>query len=181
MREVFRTRTQPVFDALAPAEAVTDHVSEFLLNQERAARLVQFHARDARNPGLAEVIGKVLAATWKAPAATGYSGEIQHTVNIRHAHGSDVVGRKRTRVKPGACDRFVGDRAVKEVGGTQRRLAADENRRAFLYYSLEQIKRFQDDPKKMNLTQPQAPPDGQPIGMFMGSDDCGCVYLPCLR
>ena len=35
----------------------------------------------------------------------------------------------------------------------------------FCSYSLEQIKRFQDDPKKMNLTPAQAPPDGQPIGM----------------
>ena len=51
-REDFRIRTQPVFDALAPAEAAADHVSGFLFNQERAARLVQFHARDARNPGL---------------------------------------------------------------------------------------------------------------------------------
>jgi hypothetical protein len=47
---------------------------------------------------------------------------------------------------------------------TQRRLTADENRRAFLYYSFEQIKRFQEDPKKMNLTTAQPPPDGQPIG-----------------
>jgi hypothetical protein len=31
-REDFRTRTQPVFDSLAPAEAITDHVSGFLLN-----------------------------------------------------------------------------------------------------------------------------------------------------
>ncbi len=30
-REVFRTRTQPVFDALAPAEAIADHVSGFLV------------------------------------------------------------------------------------------------------------------------------------------------------
>jgi hypothetical protein len=29
---------------------------------------------------------------------------------------------------------------------------------------VEQIKRFQEDPKKMNLTMPQQPPDGQPIG-----------------
>jgi hypothetical protein len=34
-----------------------------------------------------------------------------------------------------------------------------------LYYALEQIKRFQDDPKKMNLTRPQELPAGQPIGM----------------
>jgi hypothetical protein len=44
-------------------------------------------------------------------------------------------------------------------------LRTDENQRAFLYYSVDQIKRFQEDPKKMNLTNPQQPPDGQPIGM----------------
>jgi hypothetical protein len=49
--------------------------------------------------------------------------------------------------------------------GTQRGLPADENQRAFLFHALQQIKRFQDDPKKMNLTRPQDPPDGQPIGM----------------
>src|SRR6185369_6131789 len=81
-REDFRIRTQPVFDALAPAEAVADHVSGFLLNPERAARLVQFHARDPRNPSLTEVIDKILASTWKAPAVTGYAGEIQHTVDM---------------------------------------------------------------------------------------------------
>src|SRR5690349_19006499 len=74
-RELFRTRTQPVFDALAPAEAAADHVSGFLLNPERAARLVQFHARDPRNPGFAEVVDRILAATWKAPTATGYARE----------------------------------------------------------------------------------------------------------
>jgi hypothetical protein len=45
------------------------------------------------------------------------------------------------------------------------RLGVDENHRAFLFYSLDQIKRFQEDPKKMNLTPAQPPPDGQPIGM----------------
>ena len=47
----------------------------------------------------------------------------------------------------------------------QRRVTTNENQRAFLFYSFDQIKRFQEDPKKMNLTAPQPPPDGQPIGM----------------
>jgi len=51
---------------------------------------------------------------------------------------------------------------------TQRRLTTNENQRAFLYYSFDQIKRFQDDPKKMNLTPAQTPPDGQPIGATDG-------------
>src|ERR1043165_6742576 len=80
-REDFRIRTQPVFDALAPAEAITNHVAGFLFNPERAARLVQFHARDPRNPGLDEVIDRIINSTWKAPTANGYPGGIQHTVN----------------------------------------------------------------------------------------------------
>jgi hypothetical protein len=170
-RENFRIRTQPVFDALAPAEAAADHVSGFLLNQERAARLVQFHARDPRNPGLAEVIDKILASTWKAPASKGYAGEIQHTVN--------------TIILTDLMALASGERALNQVRAisswkleqlktwlvSQSRLTHDENHRAFLYHSLEQIKRFQEDPKKINLTPPQAPPDGQPIGM-----DCSYAH-----
>jgi Met-zincin/Domain of unknown function (DUF5117) len=185
-REDFRIRTQPVFDALAPAEAVADHVSGFLLNQERAARLVQFHARDQRNPSLAEVIDKILAATWKAPVASGYGGEIQHTVDMVIL--SDLMSLA-------AADRASNQaRAIaswkleqlKTWLTSQSRLAVDDNRRAFVFYSLEQIKRFQDDPKKMNLTPPQTPPDGQPIGMDWWSradDDCSHPFYlwPSLR
>jgi hypothetical protein len=163
-RETFRTRTQPVFDALAPAEAAADHVSGFLFNQERAARLVQFHARDARNPGLGEVIDRVLTATWKAPAASGYNGEIQHTVNmVVLTNLMSLAANERAANQVRAIASWKLEQ-LKTWLSTQRRVSADENRRAFLFYTVEQIKRFQEDPKKMNLTTPQQPPDGQPIG-----------------
>jgi len=164
-REDFRTRTQPVFDALAPAEAIADHVAGFLFNQERAARLVQFHARDPRNPGLDEVIDRVLAATWKAPAASGYAGELQHTVNLvvlTNLMALAADDRAANQVRAIASWKLE---QLKTWLNTQRRLTTDDNRRAFLFYSFDQIKRFQEDPKKMNLTKPQPPPDGQPIGM----------------
>ena len=167
-REDFRTRTQPVFDALAPAEAVADHVSGFLLNQERAARLVQFHARDARNPGLAEVIDKILASTWKAPVAAGYPGEIQRTVDmVVLGDLMSLAANERALNQVRAMATWKLDQ-LKTWVTAQSRITTDQNHRAFLFYSLEQIKRFQDDPKKMNLTPPQAPPDGQPIGMACG-------------
>jgi Met-zincin/Domain of unknown function (DUF5117) len=164
-REDFRIRTSPNFDALAPAEAIADHVSGFLLNQERATRLIEFHARDPRYPGLLEVVDKILTATWKAPAAVGYPGEIQHTVNMV------VLGDLMSLAAGERAQNQV--RAVAELKleqlknwlVTQRSLTRDENQKAFLFYAMQQIKRFQDDPKKMNLTRPQDPPDGQPIGM----------------
>jgi hypothetical protein len=174
-REDFRIRTQPVFDALAPAEAIADHVSGFLLNPERAARLVQFHALDQRNPGLAEVIDKIFAATWKASAATGYPGEIQHTVNmIVLSDLMSLASSERATNQTRAVASWKLEQ-LKSWLATQNRLRTDENQRAFLYYSVEQIKRFQEDPKKMNLTPAQQPPDGQPIGMDWWSradDDC---------
>jgi len=174
-REDFRIRTQPVFDALAPAEAVADHVSGFLLNQERAARLVQFHARDPRNPSLTEVIDKILASTWKAPIATGYAGEIQHTVDMVIL--SDLMalaGGERASNQVRAIALWKLDQ-LKTWLTAQSRFPVDENQRAFLFYSIEQIKRFQEDPKKANITPTQQPPDGQPIGMDWWSradDDC---------
>ena len=176
-REDFRIRTQPSFDALAPAEALADHVSNFLLNSERAARLVQFHARDTRNPGLVEVIDKILASTWKAPVATGYAGEIQHTVDMVIL--SDLMALASAERAPNQV-RAIAELKLEQLKGwlgTQRTLTADDNHRAFLFYAVEQIKRFQDDPKKMNLTRPQDPPDGQPIGMdWWGRADLECEW-----
>jgi len=43
-------------------------------------------------------------------------------------------------------------------------LTRDEGQGVYVYYAVSQIKRFQEDPKKMNLTKPNDPPDGQPIG-----------------
>jgi len=169
-REDFRIRTQPVFDALAPAEAVTDHISGFLLNPERAARLVEFHARDQRNPSLAEVIDKILASTWKAPAATGYAGELQRTVNLIILHDLMSLAAGEHALNQVRAIASWKLEQLKTWLASQSRIAVDENRRAFLYYSIEQIKRFQDDPKKMNLTPAQQPPDGKPIGMACGMD-----------
>ena len=176
-REDFRIRTQPSFDALAPAEALADHVSNFLLNSERAARLVQFHARDTRNPGLVEVIDKILASTWKAPVATGYAGEIQHTVDMVIL--GDLMALASAERAPNQV-RAIAELKLEQLKGwlgTQRTLTADDNHRAFLFYAGEQIKRFQDDPKKMNLTRPQDPPDGQPIGMeWWGRAELECEW-----
>jgi hypothetical protein len=132
-REDFRLRTTPAFDALAPAEAVADHVSGFLLNQERAARLVQFHARDPRNPGLAEVIDRILGATWEAPVATGYAGEIQHSVNsIVLLDLMGLASGERASNQVRAIASFKLDQ-LKNWLAAQRRLAVDENHRAFLF------------------------------------------------
>src|SRR5262245_55038439 len=59
-RELFDKVTDPVFDVISPAAAAADMVLQLVLNPERAARLVQQHALDPAQPGLAEVLDSVL-------------------------------------------------------------------------------------------------------------------------
>ena len=111
------------------------------------------------------MIDKILAATWKAPAATDYAGEIQHTVNmVILSDLMSLAAAERASNQARAISSLKLDQ-LKAWLASQSRITRDENQRAFFFYSVEQIKRFQDDPKKMNLTPAQPPPDGQPIGM----------------
>ena len=41
---------------------------------------MEYHARDAGNPGLDEVLNSVLKATWQAPRAGGLAAETQSAV-----------------------------------------------------------------------------------------------------
>src|SRR5437016_1042523 len=164
-REDFRIRTFPTFDALAPAEAIANHISDFLLNQERAARLVEFHARDARNPGFDEVLDRILEVTWKAPASTGYQAEIRRTVNMVVLNDlMALAAGERASNQVRAIAEFKLEELKKWLAA-QQRVLENEKQKPFLFYAENQIKRFQEDPKKMNLTKPNDPPDGQPIGM----------------
>ena len=164
-REHFRIRTSPAFDALAPAEAYANHVTEFLFNPERAARIVEFHARlGVDYPALDTVFDKILDETFRANVSSGYEGEIQRTVN------AVVLSKLMTLAANERASNQV--RAIAELqleglrdwAATHANQTRDQNQRAFLFYTANQIKRFQEDPKKMNLTRPSDPPDGQPIG-----------------
>jgi hypothetical protein len=131
---------------------------------DRAARLVEFHARDSRNPSFDEVLDKILQATWKAPMRSGYEGEIQHVVNMVILNDLMALAageRAANQVRAIAEYRLE---LLKGSLNDQRPLARTMEQTAFLIYATNQIRRFQEDPKKMNLTKANDPPDGQPIG-----------------
>jgi len=54
--ELFPRNTGLTFDPVAAASIAADMAISALLQPERAARLVEFHARDPKNPGLPEVL-----------------------------------------------------------------------------------------------------------------------------
>ncbi len=79
-RELFTKHTWMNFDALSPAGAAADLTLSFVLQTERAARLVQQHALDPNLPGLESVIDRVVNLTFSAPPTDQYYAEVARTV-----------------------------------------------------------------------------------------------------
>lgn len=170
-REDFKIHTSPAFDALAPAESAAQHVLQFLFNPERAARLVEFHARDSANPGLDDVLEAIIAATWKSNHPSGYNGEIQNTVDdvalydlmalAANEHATDevraIAALKLHEVKDLLNSPTAGRQSIPD--------------QAHIFFATTRIDQFEKDPKRLDLTPPIEPPDGPPIGSF-GSLDC---------
>ena len=173
-KEDFHIRTAPAFDALAPAEAAAQHVLTFVFNPDRAMRLVEYHARDAKNPGFGEVLDKTIAATWKAPRASGYDAEIQRTVDDVALY--DLISLSMNAQAAGQVRAIAAQKlnSLKYWLTSQVGAALDESWNAHYSFALSQIKQLQEDPKQLNLTRPNDPPEGQPIGtdvFFPGSDE----------
>ena len=168
-REHFKIRTSPAFDALAPAEAAAQHTLQFLFNPERAGRLVEFHARDAANPGFEEVIDAVVAATWRAaPHEAAYSGEIARVVdNVVLYDLMALAANEKASGEVRAIAAFKLDELRSWLGrwlGSLQTSGASAAQRPHFFRAAQEIERFQKDPKRMELTPPLEPPDGPPIG-----------------
>src|SRR6202166_1959948 len=170
-REDFKIHTSPAFDALAPAESAAQHTLQFLFNPERAARLVEFHARNHENPSLYDVLEAILKATWESPHAEGYAGEIANVVDdvvlydlmalAANERASDEV-RATASLRLHELKQFLDNSA-----GGRSAIGA----RAHVFFAAKQIEQFEKDPKRLDLTPPAEPPDGPPIGAMGDADD----------
>ena len=172
-REHFKIRTYPAFDAIAPAEAAAQHTLQFLFNPERAARLIEFHARNNGNPGLDEVFDAILTATWKSAHGAGYHAEIANVVDdvvlydlmvlAANEHANDEV-----RAVAALKLHNLRDWLSAPAGSGARQILTDE---AHIFFAAKQIDQFEKDPKRLDLTPPADPPDGPPIGSWGDPDE----------
>jgi hypothetical protein len=163
-KENFARRTSPAFDSLAPAEAAADIVAQLLFQPERAQRMIEYHARDANNPGFDELLNEMLAATWKAPATPGYNGAIQRTVN------AVVLSRLISLAADEHASSQVRAVALLKLDELKKWLASQENllkdveTRAEFFFARNQIDHFEKNPAEVHVTAPAPPPAGDPIG-----------------
>ena len=163
-RELFARTTGNTFDPLSPATIASDVTIGFLLQFDRAARMVGQHAVNPQMPGLEDVIDRLTAATFDAPTATPYEAA------VRRAEERVLVdrvmwlasGSPHNEVRAIASLKLstLAARLTKAVAATE----ADTAQRLLL---AADIKRFLERPldlaRPIPLAAPDAPP-GAPIG-----------------
>lgn len=164
-RELFDKVTDPVFDAITPAAAAADMVAQLVLNPERAARLVQQHALDPSQPGLAEVIDSALTVGKPEPedpyqAAVGRA--VQRVMVERlmwlaqTARSSEVKAIATLKLRAYLAQ-------LPDVSTTQLVGAAEGT--AHVMALAADVRRFLERPwDPQVLPRPFTPPPGMPIG-----------------
>ena len=161
-RELFPRYTGLTFDAITPAVVAADHTVGEILNDQRAARLVQQHALDESLPSLVEVIDSLLAATFGAHPSSGYEAEINRAVErvvVDHLMRLAATAQMpQVRAVASMTLEQLDHRMMSENGVSM----ADN-----AHYTLvsRDIERFLSRPAD-SFSQPDAPgaPPGAPIG-----------------
>jgi hypothetical protein len=165
-RELFPRTTGTTFDPLTPASVAADVTIGFVLQLERASRMVAQHAEDPTLPGLEEVIDRLAKATFDAAAATPYEQE------VRRAEERVLVDRLMW-LASGAANaqvRAVASYKLQGLMAARTAAATDAEKAARMLLSAD-IKKFLErpaDPTKP-IYAPDAPP-GAPIGGDTGMD-----------
>ncbi len=162
--ENFSGNTGPTFDPIAAAEAAANITLSYLLNAERAARLIEYNARDKTQPGLMAVVDKLIEKTWKAPLADGYKGELQSMVN------NEVLKYLLQLAANTEAAKNVRGQALLKIEELRTYLStsifnASATAKANKWFALSQIEAFKEDPSKFAAPAAVATPPGAPIGM----------------
>lgn len=161
-QENFKGYTGLTFDPVGAAESLAGDCITLLLDPERAARLLEFHGRDATQPGLISVINRLNDQIWKSAALTGYQGDLQSMV--RKVYLKTLLG---LAANSGASDN-VRATVIGEIDNLKnwmisQKSTTDVKLKGDLLFSLLQINQFEADPDKFRPTPPLTMPAGSPI------------------
>lgn len=165
--ELFPRRTGLTFDPVGTATIAADLTMSALLNAERAARLVEFHARDPRNPGLDEVLDGLDAAVRPVAAtATALDGAIVRSLQALYVRrlmdlASDATATSDVRAM--ASHRLM---VLKGLIGGSTSVARDDAAWGAHHVALvADIDRFLSRPEAtVTPPRPLPTPAGDPIG-----------------
>ena len=161
--ELFSKRTAPSFDPIAAATISADLAVSGLLDPSRAARLIDFHARNNANPDFKEVIDALIGATWKtATPKNAYHAEIARAVQ-----SLTVTELMDLAADPAAAPqvRAVATQGLRDVNAWLKLPGSAGLNAAHRNATRDDIERFLSRPDATRKqTAPLATPPGDPIG-----------------
>lgn len=161
-REYFRSRTGLTFDPIAAAETAASATISMILHPERATRLIQYHARDASNPHLMEVIDRLTAATWKRQPAKGLDAEVGRAIDqVFLYHLTSLAVNEGASAQARAIAALKLDQLKEWL---VRQAPVGQEVKAHYQYGAQLIRKWQEDPKPAALPKLMEPPPGMPIG-----------------
>lgn len=169
--EVFDRHTGPTFDPIAVAETAASATLSYLLNSERVARLIEYNARDSKQPGFMAVADKLIEKTWKAPLETGYRGELQILVN-----NLTLKGLLALAADTEATESVRGEALLKiaELGDWMKTTVTNGSpkQKANILFAMSQMDEFKKDANKFKPVKSLDMPAGAPIMGGMDFLDC---------
>jgi hypothetical protein len=162
-RELFARYTGDTFDPISPASIAADVTIGFLLQPDRAARMVAQHAIDPSLPGLQDAITAMYNATFKGAASTPYEHE------IRRATSRALVERLMWLAggAPMPQVRAIASSALASIPQQTTSSVPDSDDSAAFFAMNGDIKRFLERPlEPIRTPTPFDAPPGAPIGDY---------------
>jgi hypothetical protein len=164
-REYFPRWTGGMFDVITPAVVLADHTIRNILDDSKAARLVEQSAIDPTVPGLGEVIDEVFGSVFGAAAESPYEAEISRAVEWVAV--TRVMGLAGSAAMPQV--RAVALAKLEDQQEALEAMTASADDSDAAHYSMLSgtIRRFLEDPTTAPaLPSPPAAPPGAPIGLW---------------
>jgi hypothetical protein len=164
-QESFSGHTGLTFDPEGAVESAANLTLELLFEPTRAARLVEYHSRDASLPGLDDVIAATLAATWQAPRQTGLTAQTQFTVeDAALNHLLALAASDETSAEARALAKAQVEKLRMWLNGRLSASGSTSELYAHLAAARDEIDSFKKDPSKFKTAPALEAPPGQPIG-----------------
>jgi hypothetical protein len=177
-RELFPRTTGEGFDPINPASIAAEVTIGFILQPDRAARMVAQNAIDQSLPGLGEVIDRLIRATFDQPTSGTYEAE------VRRATERVLVDRVMwlAQSAPNAQVRAIASLKLERIRARSTNATSSsaangspESERAHRALMAADIKRFVERPVNDALSARVMPPSPAPPGAPIG--DTGNDWL----
>ena len=153
-RESFNSKTNVAFDPLSAASTASEFTLKFLLDPERANRLVYQKSLDSKQLGLEELLQTLIDNSFGKTHKDGYLSEVQQMINqnvlkyIMNLASSNSAYLQTNAMAHDAIDKISAAATSLTYGKQYKRL----------------IKEFKASPGKFELKTSPKIPDGSPIG-----------------